>query len=302
MNRHEQYEVLIVGGSYAGLSAAMTLGRSLRKVLVLDSGHPCNRQTPHAHNFITQDGVKPAEIARKAKSQVLSYDTVTCMDATVIKAERMNDQFIVHTTEDSFTGKKLLFATGVKDLIPAIGGFSECWGISVLHCPYCHGYEVRGRTIGLIANGQTAFDLCILIQHWTDDLTLYTNGSAELSSEQIQHIQKLGIGIVDTQIARLIHRDGYVSEILFRDRSARPVEAIFSRVPFQQHCSVPVELGCDLTEQGHIDVDFFQKTSIEGVFCAGDCTTPFRALTHAAASGNKAGVFINMELIQEEVY
>ena len=139
--KRNHFDVIIIGGSYSGLSAAMSLGRSLRQVLVIDSGLPCNKQTPHSHNFITQDGEKPAVISAKAKLQVDIYKTVQFFNGLAVKAFKKNKGFEITTESgDVFTSRKVLFATGVKDLLPEINGFAECWGISVLHCPYCHGY------------------------------------------------------------------------------------------------------------------------------------------------------------------
>jgi thioredoxin reductase len=137
MEKNSAYDVVVVGGSYAGLSAGMALGRSIRKVLIVDSGKPCNAQTPHSHNFITQDGAKPAEIAAQAKAQVLQYPTVHFLTDLVVSVSGADHQFVVNTAENGqFTAKKLLFATGIKDLLPEIPGLAACWGISVIHCPY----------------------------------------------------------------------------------------------------------------------------------------------------------------------
>lgn len=300
MDEAKHFEVIIVGGSYAGLSAAMALGRSLRKVLIIDGGQPCNAQTPYSHNFITQDGVKPHVIAEKAKEQVLKYDTVEFIADMVESAEKINGKFRVETQNKLvFTSEKILFATGVKDLMPAIEGFSECWGISILHCPYCHGYEVKNEKIGLLAKGEAAFDLCKLIQHWTDDLTLFTNGPSELTDEQKTLIGKLNIEIVEKEIAAIENTDGKLENISFKDGSKFDLKAIFARVKFEQHCKVPIELGCNMTEHGHIDVNFFQQSSVEGVYAAGDNTTLLRSVSIVTAAGNIAGTAINMEMIKE---
>ncbi|MGB5819025.1 MAG: NAD(P)/FAD-dependent oxidoreductase [Saonia sp.] len=302
MEDKKNFEVIIVGGSYAGLSAAMTLGRSLRKVLLIDSGKPCNGQTPRSHNFITQDGVAPKEIAEKAKNQVLQYETVKYLNDLVGSVSKENNAFTIRTMSNAvFTSDKMLFATGVKDIMPEINGFAECWGISVLHCPYCHGYEVRNQNIGILANGEIAFDMCKLIQNWTNKLTLFTNGPSNLTTVQKDFIKKLNIPIIENRLTALNHTKGYLDNISFRNRKAMDIDAIFSRVDFEQHSTLPIELGCDLTDQGHITIDFSQKTSVAGVFAAGDNTTPFRTVSLAVSAGTKAGAFINMELIEEQL-
>lgn len=302
MKEKKHFEVIIVGGSYAGLSAAMALGRSLRDVLIIDGGKPCNEQTPYSHNFITQDGVQPKVIADKAKEQVLNYKTIELLSDTVISTDKVDGFFEVKTKNKSvFSSKKILFATGVKDLMPEIKGFSTCWGISVLHCPYCHGYEVRNKKTGILANGEAGFELSKLIQHWTDDLTLFTNGISTIETEQRNLIDKLGIEIIEKEIEELENTNGFLKSARFTDGTRFELDAMYARVPFDQHCKVPAELGCNLTEHGYIDVDPFQKTSVDGVFAAGDNSTPMRTVSVAVADGTKAGAVINIELINESL-
>lgn len=164
MEKTVQFDVIIIGGSYSGLSAAMALGRALRKTLIIDGGKPCNRQTPRSHNFITHDGKAPREIADTAREQVLQYDTVSLVNSTVINVVKTDYTFTVNTHDNTYKAKKLLLATGVADVMPAIEGFAECWGISVVHCPYCHGYEVRHQKTGIFANGPAAFEYATHIE------------------------------------------------------------------------------------------------------------------------------------------
>ena len=147
------FDVAVVGGSIAGLSAAMTLGRSLRKVAVFDKGTPCNLQAPRSHNFITCDGMPPGEIIDSARKQISLYETVSFFEEEVLSAQRRDTGFEIATSNSTFLVKKVLFATGLRDIMPDIPGFAQCWGISILHCPYCHGYECRGKHTGIIANG-----------------------------------------------------------------------------------------------------------------------------------------------------
>lgn len=298
---NKSFDVIIVGGSYSGLSAAMSLGRSLRQVLVIDSGLPCNRQTPHSHNFITQDGEKPAVISAKAKLQVDFYKTVQFYKGVAIKAIKTENVFeIITRSGEIFTARKLLFATGVKDLLPEIKGFSDCWGISVLHCPYCHGYEVKNEKTAIIANGEMGFEFAKLISNWTKDLRLCTNGKSELTLEQTQVLQKHGVLILEDEIDSLEHDKGYVSNIVFKNGKKVKVKAIYARVPFEQHCKLPQDLGCEINEQGYLKVDFMQKTTVPGIFGSGDATTQMRSVALAVSSGSFAGAVINKELIDED--
>lgn len=297
----KHFEVIIIGGSYSGLSAAMSLGRSLRQVLVIDGGLPCNRQTPHSHNFITQDGEKPAVISAKAKLQVDIYKTVQFYNGLAVKALKTENSFKIETESGAiFSSRKVLFATGVRDLLPEIEGFEACWGISVLHCPYCHGYEVKNEKTAIIANGEMGFEYAKLISNWTKDLRLCTNGKSELTSEQTQILKSQGVLILEEEIDSFEHTDGYIKNIIFKNGEKVEVKAIYGRPPFEQHCPIPATLGCDISEQGLLKVDVMQKTNIAGVFASGDCTTQMRSVAIAVSTGSFAGAVINKELIDED--
>lgn len=297
----KNFDVIIIGGSYSGLSAAMSLGRALRQVLVIDSGLPCNRQTPHSHNFITQDGEKPAAISAKAKLQVDLYKTVHFYNGLAIKAVKNENGFEVSTESgETFNSRKILFATGVKDLLPEIKGFADCWGISVLHCPYCHGYEVKNEKTAIISNGEIAFDFAKLISNWTKDLRLCTNGKSTLTLEQTEILKQHGVQIFEEEIDSLEHKEGYIQNIIFKNKEKVEVKAIYARPPFEQHCSLPTVLGCENNEQGLIKVDVMQKTNVRGVYASGDCTTQMRSVAIAVSTGSFAGAVINKELIDED--
>lgn len=296
----KEFEVIIIGGSYAGLSAAMSLGRALRKVLVIDGGQPCNQQTPHSHNFLTQDGQKPKEIANIALAQLANYHTVELYDGLASNATKVLKGFIVETQNgEAFHAKKLVFATGLKDIMPEIEGFAECWGISAVHCPYCHGYEIHHQKTGIIANGDAAFHYAQLINNWTKDLMIFTNGPSTLNEEQLAKLKKHQISIVETPIERLVHTEGKIEKVALTDGSAVTLTAIYSRPAFVQHSTIPQELGCDLAEQGLLKVDNFQKTNVAGVFACGDNSNPMRSVAMAVASGSATGAFVNHELISE---
>ncbi len=300
MTETNHYDVIVIGGSYAGLSAGMSLGRALRQVLIIDSGHPCNQQTPHSHNFITQDGEMPAAINQKAKEQVLVYPTLQFVAEKAISAHREEGIFRVQTESGAaFTAKKLLFATGVRDLLPDLPGFAECWGISILHCPYCHGYEVHGLPIGVLANGDMGFEFAKLISNWTPRLTLFTNGPSALTPPQIQKLQQHHIEIIEQEIERIVHTDGKMEQIVLKDGTQHALSALFTKVHFEQHCPIPQQLGCEITEGGYIQIDDFHQTTVAGVFAAGDNTTMFRAVSAAVAGGSKAGAMINKAMIDE---
>ena len=300
MRVSKPFNVIIIGGSYAGLSAAMALGRSLRKVLIIDSGFPCNRQTPHSHNFLTQDGEKPADIARKAKEQVLAYPTVSWLEDTAVKGEKTQHGFLITTASgQSFTAKKLILATGIKDILPDMKGFAECWGISIVHCPYCHGYEIRNKKTGILANGEKAFHLASLVNNLTDDLTLLTSSKADFSPEQWAKLEKHHIKILESEVVEIEHDDGVLKNVLFKDGSKARFDAVYAPVPFEQHSDIPASLGCELTEHDHIKIDHLQRTSIPGVYACGDNSSMMRSVANAVSSGNLAGAVVNKVLTDE---
>jgi len=295
-NANRLFDVIIVGGSYAGLAAAMALGRSLRNVLIIDSGLPCNRMAPHSHNFLTQDGVKPKVIADSAKQQVLHYETVLYQEDIAVKVGRSGEAFVLATQSGkTFSAKKVLFATGLKDMMPPIPGFPDCWGISILHCPYCHGYEVRGQQTGILGNGDLAFHYAQLVSNLTDQLSIFTDGKAAFSSDQYQLIRKNKIPVVEQKIQRIIHQNGRLSGILLEDGSVHALNALYARPPFEQHCPIPVDLGCERTAQGLLKVDSFQQTTIPGIYACGD-NAAFRSVATAVSTGSHAGAAINMAL------
>lgn len=302
MAQADSFDVIIVGGSFAGLSAAMLLGRSLKKVLVIDSGKSCNRQTPHSHSFLTRDGETPAQIAAIARQQVLAYSTVTVLHATATNAKQIPGGFMVETSiNQAFHAPKLLLATGVKDIMPDIEGFAACWGISVLHCPYCHGYEVHGQALGILANGESAYEMARHIQNWSKNLTVFTNGPALLTPEQQRTLSILGIQVVDNELAAIDHQDGTMQSLVFKNGTTHSLTALFSRVPFQQHSNLAEQLGCELTDAGLVKVTDLGQTNVKGLYAAGDNSTFMRQVAIAVANGGKAGVAINRELIEENV-
>lgn len=297
---NEKFDVIIVGGSYAGLSAAMTLGRALRKVLIVDAGKPANRFTPHSHNFITHDGKPPGEIAALARNQVDEYASVERITGFVMSAVKEDQGFSIPLDNGAvYTCSKLIFATGIIDILPDIPGFSDCWGKSMLHCPYCHGFEVRHEKTGILGNGDYAFEFASLISNWTNDLTVFTNGASVLTSEQTAALSRHNIPIVETKIKTLHHAMGYLSKVSFENGEVMPLTALYARPAFRQHSDVPLQLGCELTPDGYIKIDGSQKTTVPGVYACGDNVTRLRTVANAVSMGTAAGMMVNKELILE---
>ncbi|SDD73301.1 Thioredoxin reductase [Mucilaginibacter pineti] len=293
------FDVIIIGGSYAGLQAAMTLGRALRKVLVIDSGKPCNRQTPHSHNFLTRDGETPHAIASIAREQLQRYHTVKTLFGKVIKGEKQDEGFTVGTGNgETYTAKKLLFTSGIYDHMPDVAGFAECWGISVIHCPYCHGYEVHSKPTGVVGNGDLGYEYAKMISNWSNNITLFTNGPSLFTNEQQAKLTAHHIKIEEAQVTEIQHKQGYLTHLI-AGGNAFEFNAVYWRPAFKQHCDVPQLMGCQLTDAGYLKIDELLHTSIPGVYAAGDCTTQMRSVASAVNSGAMAGVLLNKELNDE---
>ncbi|MBD3583018.1 NAD(P)/FAD-dependent oxidoreductase [Flavobacterium selenitireducens] len=294
------YEVIIIGGSYAGLSAAMTLGRSLRNVLVIDSNSACNRNSPSAHNLVGFDNEAPEVIAAKAKEQVLKYHSVTFFSGRAKAISGRDCEFEVTTeTGISFLAQKVLLATGVTDILPEIPGFSACWGKTAIHCPYCHAFEIAHKKIGILAHGQAGFEMAKLMRQWSRDISLLTNGNEPFSFEALGVLKEKEIPVHPKVISEILHSDGNVTSVVFDDGTSEAFDAIYARAGVRQSTQIPIAMGCDLDNHGFVIVDESQRTNVPGLFACGDNTMAMRSLARAIASGNTAGICINHELVNE---
>ena len=249
---------------------------------------------------LTRNRARERELA-KAKKQVLRYETVEFVEELAVSGKKHDDGFSVTTQSGKeFTAPKLIFATGISDIMPDIKGFSECWGISVVHCPYCHGYELRGQKTGILANADRAFHLAPLLKNLTDDLTIFTSGEESFTADQIKKLKSRHIQILENEITEIEHKGGYIQNVIFKDGGKMLLDGLYASVPFRQHTDIPVELGCELTEQGHIKTDPFQKTTVNGVFACGDNSSMMRSVATAVYTGNMAGAMVNKELSDEQ--
>ncbi|KAA2218681.1 NAD(P)/FAD-dependent oxidoreductase [Maribacter flavus] len=301
MNKKSTFEVVIIGGSYAGLSAAMALGRSLRHVLVIDSNDPCNKRTPNSHNFLTHDGETPLAIAQKAKKKLLAYSTIAFLEDLAIDGRFLDNCFEIETLSgQTVTAKKLIFASGITDIMHDIKGFSACWGISAIHCPYCHGYEFRNQKTGIMANGERAFHLAGLVNNLTDDLTIFSQGKADFSPEERQKLKRNRVKVNESPIIEFEHSNGHLEQLHFENGQSEPFKAIYASLPIRQKSDIPIALGCEADEMGLLKVDSFQKTNIPGIFACGDNSSRMRSIAYSVATGNVAGAMVNMELVHEK--
>ena len=289
------FDAIIIGGSYAGLSAAMVLGRSLRHTLVIDGGDPCNKRTPYAHNFITHDGKPPLEIAARARQQVLAYEHVSRIEDQATELGGVDGAFMVGTaTGTTYTAKKVVFATGLHDALPDIPGVQECWGKTVIHCPYCHGYEHRGAPTGLLLNNDHVPFMTRLIGNLTDELTLFTDGPATFD---VAEIEARGVRVLQQSIDELQHDGGNLRAVCLADGTAVSLTALYLHPHLSQKCPLPERAGCALDDHGFLCIDDHGLTTVPGLYAAGDCTTMMRSVAIATGSGNKVGAMVNAGLL-----
>jgi thioredoxin reductase len=248
-----------------------------------------------------QDGKTPKEVATLAKQQVSMDDTVKFFMGIATNRSNTENGFDIQTSsEDIYTATKLIFATGIIDEMSNINGISECWGISVIDCPYCHRYEVRNETTAILGNGEYGFEFSKLISNWAKDLTLFTNGKSTLTSGQEAKLERPHIKTVEKEIEELEHINGHLQSIIFKDGSKKIVKAIYTRIPFKQHCQLPEQLGSELTEDGYIKVDSLHKTTIKNIFICGDNVTRMRTVANEIAMGTTTGIAVNKDLAEEK--
>jgi thioredoxin reductase len=297
----QPYDVLIIGGSFAGLSAALTLGRSMRRTLVIDDNQPRNAPADESHGFLTRDGAPPAELRRLAREQLAPYGDVTLLDARVETAERLTEGFrVVLTDGREFFGRKLLLATGMKDFLPEVPGLADGWGKGVLHCPYCHGYELRQQALGILADDtEGLMDLTKLIYHWSPNLTVFSQG-LDLDDTQRRRLELKGITLVETALSRVTFDErGYEPVVHTTDGQTYPLLGLYVRLHCRQHSELAAELGLTADERYLIDAGETGRTAVPGLYVAGDMTFPAAQVVLAAASGNRAGMAINHDLMEE---
>jgi len=291
MSETQKFDAIIIGGSYAGLSAALSLGRLSKKVLVIDAGNPCNKSVAKSYNFLTQNGNSPKEILEIAKQQVLSYPTVSFINDEVTELNGVDGNFEISTkTSQSFYAQKVLFATGVRDVLPTTSGYADCWGTSIVHCPYCHGHEFSGKAAAIYADGEAARQLVNLLSPMHPNLTLIC------PSNEPDFDFGNKVTVIEQVIRNVHQQNGNLNAISLENGEKLDVEVLYTNPSFEQHSALPKNIGCDFTEKGMIFIDSDHQTSIPGVYACGDCTSVMRSIATAVASGNLAGAIINKVL------
>jgi thioredoxin reductase len=296
-----RYDVIIVGGGAAGLSAALMLGRALRRTLVLDASEPRNAPSPAAHGVFTRDGTPPGELLREARAQLAPYATATLCDVAAVGARRVEGGFEVELAGgERARARRLLLAVGVKDELPGIEGLAALWGTRVLHCPYCHGWEVRDQPLALHLADRSSVPLLTLLPGWTRDLLVCVEAPDLLSSDERRLYAARGVAFVESPLIRVAAwQDGLRLE--FTDGRIESRRALFLRPPHVIGSPLPGLLGCELTEAGYLRLGQDHQTSVPGVYGAGDAAGPVHQVQTAAASGQQAAMTLNRDLAEVDL-
>lgn len=294
------FDIIIVGGSFAGQAAALQLGRARRHVLLLDAARPRNRFAHASHGFPGQDGASPNEIVSTLAHQLKAYETVVQRGSTAVNAEFADGSFSVTLDKgDVVSSRTLILATGIRDILPAIPGLQERWGISVLHCPYCHGYELDQQPIGVLGNSEGAFHQAMLVRDW-GPTTLFTQNSLALTPDQRSALSKRDVNIEQTPLAELLGQGRELESVRLADGRTRKLAGLFVTPQTEIAGDLASDLGCALADGPtgrFISVDAMQRTSVPKVFAAGDAAAPMSNATLSAASGVRAAAAAHHSLI-----
>lgn len=300
------YDVVVVGGGAAGLNGALMLGRSRRSVLVVDAGEPRNARAEGVHGFLTRDGVPPADLVRLGRAEVRSYG-VELVDGRAVSASRTDGGFAV-TLEDGriAQARRLLVTTGLVDELPEVPGVAERWGRDVLHCPYCHGWEVRDRSVGVLATGPKSAHVAQLFRQLTDNVTVLQHDAAPFSDADLAGFAARGIALIDGPVSRLEVTDDRLTGVVLDDGTTVPLDALVVSTRMVARSSVLESLGVTAPEHPsgsgtYIESDPMGETSAHGVWVAGNVANPFAQVIIAAAAGAFAGAAINGDLVAEDV-
>ena len=295
METHD-YDVVIAGGGAAGLSAALVLGRARRRVAVVDSGSPRNAPAAHMHGYLSRDGMSPAALLVAGRAEIARYGVELVHDEVL----EIDAGFSVRLASGRvLSTRRLLLATGAVDVLPEIPGVRERWGRDFLHCPYCHGWEVRDQPIGILGTGPGSVEHARLLRQWSDDV-VYFEHTQPLPAADAAALAERGIGVVEGAVARLVVADDALEAVQLADGRNVPRTALFIRPELRPRAGgLLVSLGCELDDGGFARVDSVGRTSVSGVWAAGNVANPRAQVITAAGEGSAAAIAINADLVAE---
>ena len=298
------YDAIIVGGSFAGLSAALQLARARRNVLVIDAGMPRNRFASESHGVLGHDGKPGAELLATAREQLLAYPTPKIFSGRVSRVDTGTAAFVVEAEEGMrwFTGRRLLLATGVSDVLPEIPGLRERWGQTVVHCPYCHGYEIGGGAVGVLGTGPMSVHQALMFADW-GEVTLFTQGVVDVSAEERMQLAARKVRVEASPIAELQGEAPALQGVLLQDGRRVAIKALLVGTQVRMASPLAEALGCAFDDSPFgpiVRIDAWGATSVDGVYAAGDMARVPHSITFATASGVAAGVRLHSSLITED--
>lgn len=295
------YDVIIVGAGPAGLSAALILGRSRRRVLVCDTGKPRNAASHAMHGFLSRDGMAPRDFLRIAREQMQEYDCVELRDIEVTAAECRNSRFHVTLADGlELESRKLLIATGVVDHLPEIPGFAELYGKSVFHCPYCDGWEVRDQPLAIYGRGERGLGLSLELTGWSRDLVLCTDGPSDIAPPELARLKRNGISVREDRLVRL-EGPGKLERIVFARGEPLDRHALFFTTGQAQHSELVTRLGCEMNEKGTVRTGKYEAAHLPGLYVAGDASRAVQWVIVAASEGAEAAFAINTDLLKDDL-
>lgn len=292
------HDVVVVGGGAAGLSAALVLGRARRRVAVVDAGSPRNAPAAHMQGFLSRDGLPPAELLAIGRAEVRAYGVELIDDAVV----GIDPGFSVRLGGgDALRARRVLIATGVRDMLPDIPGVRERWGRDLLHCPYCHGWEVRDQPIGVLGTRPDAVQHALLVRQWSDDVVFFAH-ALHLSPEDLEQLEARGVRVTTGVVTSLVIEGDRLTGVVLADGQVIPRTAVFIRPDNVPHADgLLAALGCDIDPAGFPIVEPTGRTSTQGVWAAGNVVDPrFQVITSAGA-GSGSAIAINADLVREDV-
>lgn len=308
-----EYDVVVIGGGAAGLSAALVLSRAGRKVLVVDSGAPRNAPAAHMHGFLSRDGMPPKEFLALGREEVAGYGGEVIDDVVRELVPDGTSGFWVLLSGAADAGsagndaggrrisaRRVLVATGLRDELPEIEGLAELWAKDVLHCPYCHGYEVRDRPLGVIGSTPDAVRYVQLIRQWAKDVVLFVPEGL-LAVQQRMELTARAIGIVEGTVRRVLSEDGHLSGVEMADGSVVPRGALFVPPRFVPNNGLLDGLSCAMDDAGWVVTDGTGQSSVPGVYVAGNLANPRAQVITAASEGSMAAAAINADLVEEDI-
>jgi thioredoxin reductase len=294
------YDVVIVGGGAAGLSAALVLSRARRSVAVVDAGRPRNAPAAHMHGYLSRDGLPPSELLAVGRSEVTRYGGAL-LDGDVTEIYRTDSGFRIERADAApLTARRLLVTTGLRDEIPDLPGMRERWGRDLLHCPYCHGYEVRDQPLGVLGGTPNAVEHALLVRQWSDDVVYFAH-TDDLDAADAERLAARGVDVVRGEVTGLVVSDDRLTGVELADGHVVARAAVFVRPRMVGNADLLTQLGAATDDHGWVVIDPTGRTSVPGVWAAGNAVNPRAQVITAAGEGSAAAIAINQDLVDEDV-